>query len=77
MDRKQLMEWFGYHPPSTPEVIAAHEAVRARIGSLTDWINDLLPDGREKSMALTDLDNAAMHANAAIARAQTVNPEVL
>jgi hypothetical protein len=77
MDSAQLAEWFAYHPPSDPMVMRAHEEVRTRAHQLAAWFNWLLPEGREKSQALTALDLAAMHANAAIARTQTVNAEAL
>lgn len=57
-----------YHPPRTDETVRAHEQVRENITDLTVEWNQLLPEGREKSMALSFLDQAMWAANAAIAR---------
>lgn len=65
---EELRHRAAYHAPKTAETVQAHETVRANIVGLTlDW-NALLPEGREKSMALTFLDQAMWAANAAIAR---------
>jgi hypothetical protein len=70
MDQQELARRFEYHPPSTPEVASAHEQVRASLLSVAGFLNRLLPDGREKAMAMTALDDACMYANACVARTQ-------
>lgn len=72
MDPGELDHRFQLHSPSSPEVIAAHEEVRAEFARLADRLNTLLPDGREKSMVMTALDDGCMYANACIARTQLV-----
>jgi hypothetical protein len=64
----ELRHRAAYHPPRTDETVKAHEQVRTDITDLTVAWNALLPEGREKSMALTFLDQALWAANAAIAR---------
>ena len=64
---------FEHHPPTSPEVEMAHGQTRANFYQLAEWVDELLPNSREKSLALTALDLAAMHTNAAIARGQTVD----
>lgn len=59
---------FTYHPP-TDEMIPYFEAVRRDARSLAHLIDTVVPDGREKSLALTALEQAVMWANAGIARA--------
>lgn len=64
----ELDNRFAYHPPKTPEVIRAHERIRAYVGQMATEFNESLPDGREKATALTKLEEAMFWANAAIAR---------
>lgn len=61
---------FSYHPADTTEKQEAHTAVRHHIGEAALVLDDLLPDGREKSLAVTKLEEAMFWANAALARPQ-------
>jgi hypothetical protein len=58
---------FTYHAPLVghPE---KYEALRSNAKLLAFMIDDHCPDSREKSLALTKLEEAVMWANAAIAR---------
>lgn len=56
---------FSHHPP-TPEKIAAHEMLRSAAKDFA-YIIDYLPAGREKSLAMTKLQETLMWANAAVA----------
>ena len=58
---------FTYHPPrdGQPEV---YEAIRAGGLSLAQLVSDSCPESREKSLALTKIEEAVMWANAAVAR---------
>lgn len=67
MDSADLAHRFAYHPPATED---AHGRVRQRCHKLADTLNDQLPDGREKSLAITHLEETMFWANAALARAQ-------
>lgn len=60
---------FEYHPPRDGERVAAHEAVRAICGAAAASLDEVLPEGREKALAFTNLEQAMMWGNAAIARA--------
>lgn len=64
---EEIVERFRYHPADTRERVEAHENVRADITLTAMRLNDRLPESREKSLALTALQEAAMWANAAIA----------
>lgn len=61
---------FDFHPPSSDEVTNAHEQARQKCKELADWINETLPDGRDKSSAITSLEVTMFWTNAGIARTQ-------
>lgn len=65
-----LASRFTYHPPS-PEKARRHEQVRNYLCHLAEEFDDSLPDGREKSLVITHLEEAMFWANAAIARENT------
>lgn len=64
----ELRHRSAYHPPQSDDTIRAHEQVREATTEMTLLFNAILPEGREKSMALTFLDQAMWAANAAVAR---------
>lgn len=45
-----------------------HNVVRGRCAGLAHWLNETLPDGREKSTAITKLEEVMFWSNAAVAR---------
>lgn len=59
---------FDYHPPRDDATRDRHEAVREVLKVAATALNMTVPDGREKSLAITALEEAMMWANAAIAR---------
>jgi len=59
---------FDYHPPKDPDTVALHEHVREYCKTVAHVFDGTLPPGREKSTALTKLEEAMFWANAAIAR---------
>ena len=58
---------FTYHAP-TEITKLKYETIRSNAKELATLISDLVPDSREKSLALTKLEEAVMWANAGIAR---------
>ena len=71
LDASRRADWdwrTGYHPPQSPEVIAAHEKARALVGQVGHDLLDIMPACPEVEQCLAALDLALMHANAAIAR---------
>jgi len=67
LEERDLRNRFTYHPPrdGQPE---RYERLRAQALQLSLSINHACPDSREKSLAITHLEQAVMWANAAIAR---------
>ena len=63
----QLENNFKYHSPKEgqPE---KYTAIREKAKQLAYLIDDLCPGSREKSLAITKLEEATMWANASIAR---------
>lgn len=59
---------FAYHAPTTEEKKNAHSAVRTKCLELAKFINEKVPEGREKSLAVTHLEEVMLWSNAAIAR---------
>lgn len=61
---------FAFHAATTEEKRAEHGSVRQILGDAAQDLDARLPDGREKALALTKLEEAMFWANAAIARNQ-------
>lgn len=64
---------FNYYPPATPDRRVAHEKTRAAMKRCANFVQKNTPDCREKSLAITKLEEAMFWANAAIARPQGEN----
>jgi hypothetical protein len=64
---EELANRFTYHPPTTgqPE---KYEMIRKIAHSYATVLNELVPDSREKSLAMTHLDEVVFWAIAGIAR---------
>ena len=60
---------FDYHAPNET-TIKAHQFVRTDVKAFAEEILKHLPDGREKALFLTNLEQASFWAHAAIARNQ-------
>lgn len=63
----ELEKRFTYHKPvgAQPDM---YSALRNEAYGLALWVRDLCPDSRERSLAITKIEEAVMWANAAIAR---------
>lgn len=58
---------FTYHTPKDDQP-AKYQAIREKAKELAYMIDELVPDSREKSLAMTKLEECSMWANAGIAR---------
>lgn len=67
MDINQLISAFTYHAPK-PGQPEKYVVIRDTAKALAMLINDNCPDSREKSLAVTKLEECVMWANASIAR---------
>lgn len=69
MSEENINHRFSHHPPKNPEIVQIHESVREELRATANYLDQVLPEGREKALAITKLEEALMWANAAIARA--------
>lgn len=68
MDSLELDHRFAFHPAADEEKRNAHSSVRMLLASAASDLNGWIPDGREKSIVMTKLEEAMFWANAALAR---------
>lgn len=59
---------FTYHPPSNDDLVKRYRTIRDEGKSLAHTIDTTVPESREKSIALTRLEEVVMWSNAGIAR---------
>lgn len=67
MTKEQLENSFGPYRKPTETTIPKYQAIQGKVLELATLINDTVPESREKSVALTELQGVKMWANAAIA----------
>jgi hypothetical protein len=67
MSRDEIGQRFTYHPPQDHQV-PKYQLIRAKATELAQLIVKLTHVSREQSLALTNLEQAVMWANASIAR---------
>lgn len=68
IDPADIENRFAFHPATDEEKRDAHTSVRQQCRQLADFLNEKLPDGREKALAITHLEEVMMWGNAALAR---------
>lgn len=73
MNPEDIAHRFAFHAATTQEKRDEHTSVRQSCRQLADFINEHVPDGQEKSLAITKLEEVMMWANAAIARAGEID----
>lgn len=68
MSPADITHRFAFHAATTDEKRNAHTSVRHACESLAHQLNEQLPDGREKSTAITKLEEVMFWGNAGLAR---------
>lgn len=68
MDHADIVHRFAFHPATDQEKRDDHASARMACGLAAERINSLCPESREKSLAITKLEEAMFWANAALAR---------
>ena len=68
MEYADLKNRFTYHAPHGEVVKGVYGKIREHALNYAELIDENCPDGREKSLAITKLEEVVMWANAAIAR---------
>lgn len=70
MSPEDIENRFAFHAATDDEKRDAHTSIRQACRALADHINESLPDGREKSTAITKLEEVMFWGNAGLARPQ-------
>lgn len=70
MDKNDLDNRFAFHAAPDEEKRNEHTSVREACRRAAAEIDEIAPDGREKSLAMTKLEEAMFWGNAAVARPQ-------
>lgn len=71
MEFQEINNRFGFHKATLegPEATSPkHHALRKHFMEFAFLLDDILPEGREKALAFTELENASMWAHKAIAQ---------
>lgn len=69
MEINDIRARFSYHAPTTASA-TRNDSLRAQFRNLAYSLNESLPDGREKSLVITHLEDAMHWAIEAISRKQ-------
>lgn len=72
----EFRDGLGFHPANTRRIQLAHECARLLAALMGTHLVHLLPNGREKSLAKTALEDVMMRSNRAIALGKGPHPEV-
>ena len=65
---EEMLNRFKYHKPSTAETVISHEFMREAAALYGSLVLEVVPPGREQSLAITKIEEAMFWANAGIAR---------
>ncbi|AWN05282.1 hypothetical protein SEA_IBANTIK_60 [Streptomyces phage Ibantik] len=68
MSPEDIEHRFASHAATTAEKRGEHTSARYNCARLAHTLNELLPEGREKALSITKLEEVMFWSNAAIAR---------
>jgi hypothetical protein len=68
MENQDIAHRFAFHAATTEEKRDAHTSIRQACAHLAHYLNEKMRDGREKSVAITKLEEVMFWANAGLAR---------
>lgn len=71
-DRRELDDRFKHHPSTYSGISHAQDDLRLAFRTIARVVDELCPDGREKALAFTKIEEGMFWANAGIARSQKV-----
>lgn len=71
IDEAEIERRFTHHVPADEQVRAHHDRIREKFKLFARILAAELPEGREKSLAFTELESASFWAHAAVAREGT------
>lgn len=69
---------FGFHKATVEgenATLPKHRDTRLKFREFAEWLDEVLPEGRAKSVAFTELENASMWSHKAIAETAPVITE--
>jgi hypothetical protein len=68
LSEEDIANRFKFHPADTDKKAEAHERVWTLCLITANALNELIPEGREKALAFTKLEEVMFWSNAALAR---------
>jgi hypothetical protein len=77
LSEEEIHNRFGFHKATIegPEAtLPRHAVLREVFLEMAEWLDEKLPDGREKDLALTALEEASMWSHKATARQAPLSP---
>ena len=75
LGREEIEHRFGFHKATIEgenATLPKHRDTRLKFREFAGWLDEVLPDGRAKSVAFTELENASMWAHKSIAETAPV-----
>jgi hypothetical protein len=75
---EEIEHRFGFHKATIEgdnATLPKHRDTRLKFREFAEWLDEVLPDGRAKSVAFTELENASMWAHKSIAETAPVIEE--